>query len=483
MNPPQRSIPLACLAVALSAASLLTMGTAAAQDCGDWQDLGTFGGTRGFASSASADASVIVGGATDVYGGYRAFRWTAAGGLQDLGTLGGGEARAYGVSADGSVVVGWSLDASNEDRAFRWTSETGMQDLGTLPGAIRAMSNAVSADGNVIVGWSDSGGWYSAQAFRWTAATGMQSIGTLPGDLSSHAFGTSADGSFVVGISSAAGFNRAFRWSAATGMQDLGWLAGYTQHEASSVSADGSVVVGDAGQGPTSNRAFRWTEATGMQALEGTLESSIAFGLSADGRVIVGWDAFRWTAATGMELLSEMSVHGSVFDTSDDGHTIVGSAYDATGYNRAFRLELSGVGASYCSPPVANSTGCGSRLFASGSSVASSNDLRLTARFLPLGSFGYFLASRSPASIFPVNLSQGRLCLGGSIGRFAGPGQILNSGPLGSFALAVDLAALPTPTGPVAAQPGETWYFQAWHRDANPTTTSNFTDAVRVRFE
>ena len=39
------------------------------------------------------------------------------------------------------------------------------------------------------------------------------------------------------------------------------------------------------------------------------------------------------------------------------------------------------------------------------------------------------------------------------------------------------------PQNPVSAQPGEAWYFQCWHRDANPTTTSNFTDAVSVTFQ
>jgi hypothetical protein len=29
---------------------------------------------------------------------------------------------------------------------------------------------------------------------------------------------------------------------------------------------------------------------------------------------------------------------------------------------------------------------------------------------------------------------------------------------------------------------GETWNFQAWYRDVSPTQTSNFTDAVAVRF-
>jgi len=486
---PAANLPVAVLlgpalrGAVLAGAILCSLSTAAPQTCGAWQDLGTFGGARAFASSASADAGVIVGSATDPLGRNGAFRWTAAGGLQYLGTLGGNESAAYGVSADGSVVVGWALDLFQDDRAFRWTDATGMQDLGVLPGCTRAMANAVSADGNVVVGFSDQGLWQTALAFHWTAAGGMQSIGTLPADISSHAFGTSADGSFVVGISSSDAYNRAFRWSAATGMQDLGGMPGYPHHEASGISADGRVVIGDSNSGPGTGRAFRWTDTTGIEPLADTTTETIAFGMSADGRFIVGWEAFRWTAPTGIERLSATGVHGSVFDISDDGRIVVGSAYNAGGYNRAFRLELSALGATYCGPPIANSTGCGSRLFVSGSGLAAANDLQISARYMPLDTFGYFLTSRDPGDLFPVSLSQGRLCLSGSIGRFRGPSEVQNSGTAGVFALAVDLTALPTPTGPTAVQPGESWYFQAWHRDSNPATTSNFTDAVRVRFE
>ena len=30
---------------------------------------------------------------------------------------------------------------------------------------------------------------------------------------------------------------------------------------------------------------------------------------------------------------------------------------------------------------------------------------------------------------------------------------------------------------------GETWYFQGWHRDLDPTPTSNFTSVLEVAFQ
>ena len=68
------------------------------------------------------------------------------------------------------------------------------------------------------------------------------------------------------------------------------------------------------------------------------------------------------------------------------------------------------------------------------------------------------------------------------MGRYNRPGQIISSGPTGSILFPIDLTAIPTPTGLVPALSGETWNFQAWYRDVNPTATSNFTDAVSVTF-
>ena len=76
------------------------------------------------------------------------------------------------------------------------------------------------------------------------------------------------------------------------------------------------------------------------------------------------------------------------------------------------------------------------------------------------------------------------LCLSGGIGRYVGPGQIKNSGATGSFSLQLNLATMPTPTGPVSAQVGETWNFTTWYRDAvGGQATSNFTDGYSVTFQ
>ena len=109
------------------------------------------------------------------------------------------------------------------------------------------------------------------------------------------------------------------------------------------------------------------------------------------------------------------------------------------------------------------------------------NELRLEVADLPTNSFGYFLTATMPGFAMGAGGSQGNLCLGGtSIGRYVGPGEIQFSGSLGLFGLDVDLSQIPTPLGFVAAQSGETRFFQGWYRDANPTPTSNFTSAWSV---
>ena len=61
--------------------------------------------------------------------------------------------------------------------------------------------------------------------------------------------------------------------------------------------------------------------------------------------------------------------------------------------------------------------------------------------------------------------------------------DVLNSGALGEFSLTLDLTAIPTSSGTTAAMAGQTFNFQAWFRDVNPTPTSNFTDGLSILFQ
>lgn len=98
----------------------------------------------------------------------------------------------------------------------------------------------------------------------------------------------------------------------------------------------------------------------------------------------------------------------------------------------------------------------------------------MAAQQLPSDPFGYFLVSLTPGSSMPPG-SDGVPCLAGSIGRANQAGRIFQ-GPAGHVSL--DLASMPvSPPPPVL--PGETWYFQAWHRDGS---SSNFTDAIAILY-
>ena len=116
-----------------------------------------------------------------------------------------------------------------------------------------------------------------------------------------------------------------------------------------------------------------------------------------------------------------------------------------------------------------------------GSNVVADSAVRLCAQDLPLAATGYFLASTTAGHVPNAGGSQGTLCLGGSVGRFNQ--QIGFTGNDGFFSITVDPHAVPQPSGAIAIMAGDTWRFQCWHRDVNPTVTSNFTDATEVTFQ
>lgn len=134
----------------------------------------------------------------------------------------------------------------------------------------------------------------------------------------------------------------------------------------------------------------------------------------------------------------------------------------------------------YCAPAVPNSSGFPASMDAQGSLAAADNDFTLFAQQMPTNQFGYFLTSQTEDFVIGAGGSQGNLCLGGQIGRYTG--DVQNTGIFGTFQLTLDLTAMPVGAG-TAVLPGDTWRFQCWFRDGNPTPTSNFTDALRLTFQ
>lgn len=139
--------------------------------------------------------------------------------------------------------------------------------------------------------------------------------------------------------------------AATSAFHGLGDLPGWgISSKAYGVSADGSVVVGTSysENGP---EAFRWTPGSKMVGL-GDLEpgrfTSAALQVAASGSVAVGssiiddewgYEAFRWSAATGMTGLGDLAggaFYSSASDVSADGSVIVGDSRSATS-TEAFR--------------------------------------------------------------------------------------------------------------------------------------------------
>jgi uncharacterized membrane protein len=197
-----------------------------------------------------------------------------------LGDLDGGtsSSQAMGVSSDGEVTVGFGNSGDLE--ASLWEDET-IVGLGYLanPGQaadFQSLSYAVSFNGSVVVGQSDNyrlvfdpyvGDYVTAryaEPFRLEGGA-MTALfdGLTQGDPNGQpwtfgiALAVNGDGSVVVGW----GFG-AFIWDDSRGMRDLQYalesefgldLTGWRLDRATGVSADGRVIVGY-GRNPTGDQ-------------------------------------------------------------------------------------------------------------------------------------------------------------------------------------------------------------------------------------
>ena len=263
------------------------------------RSLGTLPGMTGSAANDINRNGQVVGSSSNGNGIYRAFIWTAAGGMQPLaGSLGGcctlarrindqglilGEARLAGDSVTHTVV--WengvmrdihSLGAGNtfpwglsntgiavgqkdpQNGTFLWTNAGGMKILAGLEGP-----------GDVPLGVNDAGqvvGWYKRtstdvnKAFLWENGV-IRDLGTL-GGLSSvgtaiNNFGQVVGRSEIAFRKGGSQNFRAFLWSSAEGMRDLGSLPNRDFAQANDIN-DAGIVVGRTFLTSGASRATLW---------------------------------------------------------------------------------------------------------------------------------------------------------------------------------------------------------------------------------
>lgn len=343
------------------AAGLSFVATASLIAQPTFTNLGTLpGGGNSYALAVSGDGSTVCGYGSVPGSSTRAFRWMRVGGMQDLGALPGTDSSiAHAINFDGTVIVGQGIGCAAplgcRDHAVRWTLGSGPQDLGTLPSGAVSYGYGVTADGSIAVGGStiQSG---ITRPCRWTAPGAAEEVGTFQDNDDGAARVISADGSIIAGWATTSGYPHATLWTG-SGALDLGTIAGFPTSFSNAMTPDGAKIVGTCRQQGVSARAFRWTASRGMENLGAlpTHGSSDAFGVSADGAIVVGSAArsiingddraVLWTPALGMV---DLNIYFPSLGLSLDGNRLThatGISADGTviigwGTGGAWRAEI-----------------------------------------------------------------------------------------------------------------------------------------------
>jgi probable HAF family extracellular repeat protein len=259
--------------------------------------------------------------------------------------------------------------------------------------------NGVSGDGSIVVGNGPGG------ASQWLSDGTPELLESPPEVARAAPYAANFDGSVIAGSATLATGERGLcRWVDGQ-MQYLGILFGSGgMFPPTAISADGSVIVGYAWSNDYPYHAFRWTQETGFQDLgvppDGSSIESMALGVSADGRIVVGdywgatgWEPFVWTQSMGMVDLREyllsqdVSVDGSfpggvqgrqgaVPGISPDGSAVVVNS--SPGLNLSYSFLVRGLSlncVNIATQPTAQ-LDCGSGT--AGFSVAAAGDGALT---------------------------------------------------------------------------------------------------------
>lgn len=139
-------------------------------------------------------------------------------------------------------------------------------------------------------------------------------------------------------------------------------------------------------------------------------------------------------------------------------------------------------GVQYCGAEPNSVSSSGAWLSAVGG-TGSTTIKDLVLQDAPPGQFSLLLVASTTNFVPGISGSQGNLCLGpDNFGRYTANVGPIN--PSGRRIVIVSPGQIPQGTGFIAAQVGQSWYFQAWFRDVDGgVPTSNLSNGVKIRFD
>lgn len=251
------------------------------------------------------------------------------------------------ISGDGAYASG-SIFAT---AGFRWNASTGAEELLPELYAANGINNAGTIAGSVPMNGGSQNGGDDLGAYAPVGGAPVQLSSPLQAD--SEGYDIADDGT-VVGLSFAhqfAGPADAFVWTAATGMSKLPVNRPANASRANVISADGHVIAGWNDQDDGSRTAVIWQDRVALDVIHANGDAvGEADGISPNGLFVVGGDypdakgsrSWRWNAATG--VVDTIPGMAFAFGVSNDGRTVVGANGFFDNPPRAAMIWQEGVG-------------------------------------------------------------------------------------------------------------------------------------------